>query len=107
MPVLPLVGSTITVRPRSISPRASASSIIASPIRSLTEPPGLRDSSLTATVAGSPAARTFNLTSGVFPMVLSTAFMMPFIAGLLRAWLVPDAWIVRRAHAIITHYYHA
>ncbi len=46
MPVLPLVASTIVVRPGSIRPSASAASIIATPIRSLTDPPGLNISSL-------------------------------------------------------------
>jgi hypothetical protein len=46
MPVLPLVASTIVVRPGSIRPSASAASIIATPMRSLTEPPGLNISSL-------------------------------------------------------------
>ena len=45
MPVLPLVASTIVVRPGSIRPSASAASIIATPIRSLTLPPGLNASS--------------------------------------------------------------
>ena len=46
MPVLPLVASTIVVRPGSIRPSASAASIIATPMRSLTLPPGLKASSL-------------------------------------------------------------
>ena len=46
MPVLPLVASTIVVRPGSIRPSASAASIMATPIRSFTEPPGLNISSL-------------------------------------------------------------
>ena len=46
MPVLPLVASTIVVRPGSIRPSRSAASIIATPMRSLTEPPGLSASSL-------------------------------------------------------------
>jgi hypothetical protein len=46
MPVLPEVASTIVVRPGSIRPSASAASIIAIPMRSLTLPPGLNDSTL-------------------------------------------------------------
>ncbi len=46
IPVLPLVASTIVVRPGSIRPSASAASIMATPMRSLTEPPGLNISSL-------------------------------------------------------------
>ncbi len=45
MPVLPEVASTI-VSPGLISPRASASRTIASASRSLTEPPGLKLSTL-------------------------------------------------------------
>jgi hypothetical protein len=41
IPVLPDVASTIVVRPGSMVPSASAASIIAMPIRSLTDPPGL------------------------------------------------------------------
>ena len=46
MPVLPLVASTIVVRPGSMRPSRSAASIIATPMRSLTLPPGLNASSL-------------------------------------------------------------
>ena len=45
MPVLPEVASTIVVRPGSICPARSAASSIATPIRSLTDPPGLNASS--------------------------------------------------------------
>jgi hypothetical protein len=45
IPVLPLVAST-TTPPGLSSPRRSAPSMIASPIRSLTEPPGFRFSAL-------------------------------------------------------------
>jgi hypothetical protein len=41
MPVLPEVDSTITFRPGSIRPSASAASIMATPILSLTLPAGL------------------------------------------------------------------
>ena len=41
MPVLPLVASTIVVLPGVILPSASAASIMATPIRSLTLPAGL------------------------------------------------------------------
>ena len=46
MPVLPDVASTIVVRPGSMRPSASAASIIATPMRSFTDPPGLNASSL-------------------------------------------------------------
>ena len=41
MPVLPEVASTMVVRPGSIRPSASAASIMATPMRSLTLPAGL------------------------------------------------------------------
>ncbi len=44
MPVLPEVASTIVVRPGSIRPSSSAAWIIAFPMRSFTEPPGLKAS---------------------------------------------------------------
>ena len=65
--MLPLVGSTITDRPRSIKPSRSAASIIATPIRSFTEPPGLRNSSFATTSPGRSGPSRGNATSGVFP----------------------------------------
>ena len=67
MPVFPLVGSTITERPGSSSPSRSAASIMATPIRSLTEPPGLKNSSLATTSPGRSAPRRGSATSGVLP----------------------------------------
>jgi hypothetical protein len=68
MPVFPLVASTIVVRPGSIRPSRSAASTIATPIRSLTEPPGLNISSLAKTepVASSGSIRRSS-TIGVRP----------------------------------------
>jgi hypothetical protein len=66
MPVLPLVASTIVVLPGSIRPSRSAASIIATPIRSLTEPPGLSISSLAKTCAPWGARRA-SCTIGVRP----------------------------------------
>ena len=70
MPVLPLVGSISTVS-ASMRPCASSASIIATPMRSLTEATGLKNSSLASTVALAPysADRRGNRTSGVSPMV--------------------------------------
>ena len=65
--MLPLVGSTITERPGLTSPSSSAASIIATPILSLTEPPGLKYSSLAQTSAPRPSARRRRETSGVSP----------------------------------------
>ena len=66
MPVLPLVGSTIT-EPGAILPSASAASIIATPMRSLTEPPGLRYSSFATTSPPIPSPSRCSATSGVLP----------------------------------------
>ncbi len=73
MPVLPEVGSTITVS-RSIRPDASAASIMARPMRSFTEESGLKNSHLPSRSAVTPAsaARRESRTSGVAPIVSST-----------------------------------
>ena len=65
--MLPLVASTIVVRPGSMIPSASAASIIAMPIRSLTDPPGLSISSLANSSTPSGAVRV-SCTIGVLPM---------------------------------------
>src|SRR5712691_2134894 len=67
MPVLPLVGSTI-VPPGLSAPRRSASSTMATPMRSLTLPPGLNDSTFAITVAPSGLGRRLRRTMGVCPM---------------------------------------
>src|SRR2546425_12824858 len=71
MPVLPLVGST-SVPPGFSAPVRSASSIIASAMRSLTLPPGLRDSTLAATAAPPGLGSLRRRTSGVPPISSST-----------------------------------
>ena len=65
MPVLPEVGSRI-VWPGSIAPSASAASIIAA-TRSLTEPVGLRPSSLAKIHTSGFGDRRGNSTRGVLP----------------------------------------
>src|SRR5579864_1546935 len=67
MPVLPLVGST-SVAPALSTPRRSASSTMASAIRSFTLPPGLSDSILASTVAPPGFGTRFSRTSGVAPI---------------------------------------
>jgi len=70
MPVLPEVGSTITVS-GPIRPACSNASIMATPMRSLTEPSGLKNSNLariSASTPASPASRD-RRTSGVAPTV--------------------------------------
>ncbi|MNT03643.1 hypothetical protein D3C72_1381900 [compost metagenome] len=70
MPVLPEVGST-RIEPGRILPACSSASIMATPIRSLTEASGLKNSSLASTVAlgASSAVRLGSRTRGVSPMV--------------------------------------
>src|SRR2546428_5216961 len=79
-PVLPPVYST-TVKPGRRSPRASASSIIASAIRSLYDPVGLKYSSLTSTSALLAGTTLCSRTTGVFPMACSVESQTP--GGLL------------------------
>ena len=68
IPVFPEVGSMIT-EPSFKRPFASASSIIAFAIRSLTLPAGLKDSTFAISFACSPSFSSirFSSTSGVFP----------------------------------------
>src|SRR5665647_2776391 len=68
MPVLPLVGSMIVVLPGAIRPSRSAASIMARPMRSLTLPPGLNDSSLPSTSAPVSSEMRLRRTSGVRPI---------------------------------------
>ncbi|CAM5632995.1 hypothetical protein SALBM135S_05145 [Streptomyces alboniger] len=64
--MLPDVGSTM-VPPGFSSPLCSAASIMRSAMRSFTEPPGLKYSTLARTVAWMPAVTLLSLTSGVLP----------------------------------------
>ena len=65
--MLPEVGSTI-VPPGRSAPLASAAATIRSAMRSLTDPPGLKYSTLASTVApGMPRVTDRSRTSGVFP----------------------------------------
>src|SRR6266550_336355 len=70
-PVLPDVASTI--RPPGLRrPSRSAASIIATPIRSFTEPPGLKNSALANTGVRTPCVTLFRRMSGVHPIVSRT-----------------------------------
>ena len=69
--MLPEVGSTI-VPPGLSFPSRSAASIIASPIRSLFEPPGFMYSSFASSVAGTSCEIRGSRTIGVFPTRSST-----------------------------------
>jgi hypothetical protein len=73
IPVLPLVGSTITwPEPGCRRPLSSASLIMYQAGRSLMEPPGFCPSSLTQTSA-MPGSTTFSRrTTGVLPITRST-----------------------------------
>jgi hypothetical protein len=73
MPVLPLVGSTMTMPGRS-TPRAMASSIIAAPIRSFTELYGLNPSCFTAMRPGRPLPSRVSRINGVLPTVSVTSW---------------------------------
>src|SRR5262245_50622092 len=75
MPVLPLVGSMITV-PGLILPSRSAASIIDLAIRSLTLHSAFMFSSLPAIVATHPSETFRNKTSGVLPMHWVMLFLM-------------------------------
>src|SRR5206468_9068565 len=70
-PVLPPVNSTTRMPGRS-APRASAPSIIASAMRSLYEPVGFADSSLTTTSAAASGTARRRRTTGVRPIALNT-----------------------------------
>ena len=65
-PVLPLVGSTI-VPPGLSLPSRSAASIILTAIRSFTDPPGLRYSTLASINGFAPPVTRDSLSSGVLP----------------------------------------
>src|SRR5919108_4006528 len=68
MPVFPDVGSTIVLRPGSMRPSASAASSIATPIRSLTLPAGLCDSSFPISSASQSGTTRVSRTIGVLPI---------------------------------------
>jgi hypothetical protein len=70
-PVFPEVGSTI-VPPGLSRPSRSAASIIESPMRSLTEPPGFRYSSLARSSPGTSRESFSSRTIGVCPTSSST-----------------------------------
>ena len=69
--MFPDVGSTIVPPGRSF-PSRSAASIIGSPMRSFTEPPGFMYSSFATTCAGRPCATRSSRTMGVPPTSSST-----------------------------------
>ncbi len=84
MPVLPLVGSTMTLTPGVSSPSRSAASIMASPMRSLTLLAGFALSSLATICGRTPDAIRFSRTSGVLPM--SSATLLAIFMGAASDW---------------------
>ena len=82
--MLPDVGSTI-VPPGRSSPDASAAATIRNAMRSLTDPPGLKYSTLASTAGpGIPRVTDRSRTSGVFPTSpLSESYTCMVV---LRAW---------------------
>ena len=82
--MLPLVGSMMVVRPGAMRPSRSATSIMASPMRSLTLPPGLNDSSLPSTSAPVSSEMRLRRTKGVCPM--SSVMLVALFMRLLRRW---------------------
>ena len=76
-PVLPEVAST-TVPPGLRRPSRSAASMILSAIRSLMDPPGLKNYTMAVRVQRSPRPMWFNRTNGVLPMVPR---MLSWISG--------------------------
>src|SRR5690606_5552325 len=102
-PVLPEVGSTI-VPPGRRSPRSSASSIIFTAMRSLTEPPGFMYSILASTVALIPSVTEFRRTRGVWPTrsTMCSAYFTPrssHTPARCRHWLPPLAASLLRGAA--------
>jgi hypothetical protein len=77
IPVLPEVGS-ISVSPGLMRPSFYASITILYPIRSFTEPPGLKNSHLAYKTQFSLDPILFNLTTGVNPIVLRILFNIIF-----------------------------
>ena len=71
MPVLPEVGSMMVLTPRLSLPSFSAASIIDTPMRSLTDDIGLKNSSLARISAVTPSrsGRRLRRTRGVAPRV--------------------------------------
>src|SRR4051794_19206944 len=102
MPVYPAVASTMVVRPGSIRPSASAASIIATPMRSLTDPPGLSISSLANSEPGASGASRVSCTIGVRPtqsaMLIGIAAIHP--TGYLAS-VVGELRLVMGAHVAV------
>mmetsp|Transcript_82105 Transcript_82105/g.166247 ORF Transcript_82105/g.166247 Transcript_82105/m.166247 type:complete len:335 (+) Transcript_82105:284-1288(+) len=90
IPVFPEVGSTRTVSPGLMSPRASASLIMLRAMRSLTELAGLKDSSFRTISASHPSLSLESFTRGVPP--ISSRMFSAILGRSERA--VPDGVVV-------------
>src|SRR5262249_13805925 len=101
MPVLPLVGST-SVAPGLTMPRRSASSTMASAIRSFTLPPGFSDSILASTVAPPGFGMRFRRTRGVAPTRSNTELAVLGRVGAAILFLVVMVGSCRAAGAAAT-----
>ncbi|GMT21376.1 hypothetical protein PFISCL1PPCAC_12673, partial [Pristionchus fissidentatus] len=77
IPILPEVGSISTFFPGEINPLLSASSIMANPARSFTDPAGFMYSNLTAIFAGSPFPMELRRTRGVLPIAPPVLAQIP------------------------------
>ena len=93
MPVLPLVGSMMTVS-LLIFPSRSAASIMARPMRSFTLHSGFRFSILAATVATQPSVTCLNCTSGVLPThrVMSSRIPLAVAVAMLNLSRKAGEW---------------
>ncbi len=85
MPVLPEVGSMMTV-PALILPSRSPASIMARPMRSFTLASGLKNSAFTKMLAGTPLAMRLSLMSGVLPMVATTSGKVSEDIRIIKYW---------------------
>src|SRR6187549_3622536 len=100
-PVFPLVGSTI-VPPGRSSPDRSAASIIRSAIRSFTDPPGLKYSTLASTSGARPAVTADSFTSGVPPIssTIDRAYCISIRSGWQTCLLEPPGVRGGRDHPV-------
>src|SRR5215510_1786601 len=89
IPVLPAVPSTMTP-PGRIRPLASASFTMASAARSLTEPPGFRNSALPRIVQPVSSDALRSLMSGVLPTVSLNPSRMFMVTGVLFLGCEPE-----------------
>src|SRR3954471_8996281 len=95
-PVLPDVGSTI-VPPGFSFPSRSAASIIASPIRSLFEPPGFMNSSFARIVPGTSCETRSRRTIGVEP---TRSMIVGYVRPIAARSLQPALFLGLHGHLL-------